>query len=138
MTKAPAVGREKPLRTAVQELTSEVKALRELLERDYPSRDEVKREGRQRALRYLAASVVLLLVSQFLTIILISHCFLGDTTRVREPCGIIPGYSQKVDESNKTLADLYGTLNQIEENRKAVKELELEIEKIKAQRGTQS
>lgn len=134
MTELPVRGDSPSLLTAVRELTGEVKALRKQLATEYPKRDEVRREGRERALRFLALSVVILLVSQCLTVTLISHCFLGDTTRVQAPCGAIPGYAEKVDESNKTMTEFYRLINQIEENRKDVAELQLEIEKIKASR----
>lgn len=101
-----------------------------MLKKDYPKRDEVARDGRERALRYLALSVVILLIAQIMTITTISYCFLPKNG-YPQTCRAIPGYGNAVDRGEKRVQILTEITGQATENRKKIDELQREIDQLK-------
>ena len=101
-----------------------------MLKREYPKREEVQREGRERAIRYLALSVVILIVAQLMTISTISYCFLPDKGYPRA-CRAIPGYGAAVDRGDQQLKVFTEITGQTTENRKKIDELQRQIDQLK-------
>lgn len=124
---------EQSLLAAVNILTDEVRSLRLILAQEYPKRAEVASEGRRRALRYLGATLAILMLAQFMTITTISYCFLGNNIEIPAACKLIPGYTQAVERGTGQLETFYYLQEQTSSNRAKIAELELEIEKIKQQ-----
>lgn len=116
---------------AVKGLTQEVRSLRSVLARDYPKREEVTSESRRRAIKYMAASVAILLLAQIMTITTISSCFLGDVSNPPGACKLIPKYSGSVKQSNQTMNEFLRLRAESAENRAKVAQLELEVERLK-------
>lgn len=141
MTATPTAPEEKSLLGAVHDLTTEVKALRELLTKDYPKRAEVREDGRQKVRQLIVFTLVTLLLAQLMTMTTISTCFLNASDRAPSACNAMPGYRGAVEQGQIRLQRFYELANSIEENKvrseeaKAkVAELEIELEKLKQKR----
>jgi hypothetical protein len=118
----------------VQRLVVLVTALNNKM-KQYPDREEVKKEGRSRTLKALGFGVVLILIAQFLTLATVSYCFLtpqpGQT--VRPLCGAIPGYNRALDDNKARLDRFELLLGQIELNKKLNREQDLRLEILERQ-----
>lgn len=141
MTATPTPPEEKTLLGAVHDLTTEVKALRELLTKEYPKRTEVKEDGRQKVRQLIAFTIVTLFIAQLMTMTTISTCFLNASGKAPSACNAMPGYRGAVEQGQVRLNRFYELANSIEENKarseeaKArVTQLEIELEKLKQQR----
>lgn len=135
------VEEESDLLEAVRSLTREVVGLRERLDTLYAPREEVKRESRRRAWRFLGFAVIFILLAQAMTMSTISYCFLSATNQRSHFCHLMPGYGQAVDQSNIRLARFEKILNSIEatnataeENRKKVAEIDQRLSKLEKQK----
>jgi hypothetical protein len=109
------------LLAAVRTLTEEVRGIHERLETIYAPRAEVTREGRRRAWRFLGISVIIVLISQMLTITTISYCFLSANGHGGPACSIMPGYSRAIDQSDIRLSRFEAILDGIETTQSNVK-----------------
>lgn len=116
------------LTKAVQELVKSVKALDRKLKSNYPDRDEVRRQGRRRAVQFLAFGLVIVLVAQILTLATVSYCFLAPQPGEPKPmgCVLIPGYARAIEDSNARLDRFNLVLSQIEKNQAEIKLLHTE------------
>lgn len=124
------------LLTAVRELTEEVKSLRTMLAVEYPKRTEMKSAMRRRAFTYLAVILLILTTTQAMTITTVSHCFLVSSTNPPFGCTVIPGYQDAMKQGEERLRRFQQMNSEVESNRIKLAELELEIEKLKSERGT--
>jgi len=122
---------------AVKELTKGVNTLN-LQVKHFPTRAEVKREGRQRAAKVLAFGLVLILIACYFTIQIVSYCFLAPSGVRRAGCSVIPGYSQTLDVGDERLARFNLLISQIEENRADIKLINARIDLLEAQLKTSS
>lgn len=129
-------GTSNELLSAVRELTGEVKSLRKMLAEEYPKRTEMKAVMRRRALIYTAVITLILATAQAMTITTVSHCFLVSSTTPPFGCTIIPGYEQAMKQGDERLKRFQQVNAEMESNRIKLAELELEIEKLKSERGT--
>lgn len=127
---------------AVRALTKEVRGIQERLDTIYAPRDEVRREGRRRAWRFLALAVVVVLISQGLTMATISYCFLSPTNQTSHFCGLMPGYGKAVETSNarvgrfeKLLDGIEGTQRDVARNDKRLDEIERRLDKLEANKN---
>lgn len=111
---------EQTMQEAARELHSAVIALKELIEREYPSRREVERRFTSKAKStsrwYLV--LVLILVSALLsfvgTVTTVSTCFLRPVGDTPSACGWLPGYDETQDR-NQRIIDRFEQLRQITE-----------------------
>lgn len=106
---------------AVRTLTEEVRGIQGRLDTIYAPRDEVTREGRRRAWRFLSISIIIVLISQLLTITTISYCFLNANGHGGSACSIMPGYSRAIEQNDIRLARFEALLDGIEATQKNVK-----------------
>lgn len=89
---------DKTIQEAARELHLAVVAMRELIEREYPSRREVERRfiSRESQEKRVAVAVVLIvlaaMVSFVMTVSTVSGCFLGEDDGRPGVCEILPGY----------------------------------------------
>jgi len=115
---------------AVRTLTEEVRGIQERLDTIYAPRDEVTREGRKRAWRFLGISIVIVLISQLLTITTISYCFLNANGHGGPACSVMPGYSRAIEQSDIRLARFERLLDGIEATQQDVKDNDKDIADI--------
>jgi len=113
---------------AVRDLTTQVAILTKRLQEEYPKRDEVRHDGRKRALGTLAFGIVLILLSNFVTIATISFCFLSPTGAVHSQCNIMPGYEETTNSGRSRLARFELLIRQIEQNRQDIAELQEQLD----------
>lgn len=125
---------------AVNAFVAEVKKLNEKMA-EFPRRDEVTREGRTRAWRFLGFAVAIVLASQLVTVSMVSYCFLDTDNSPKASCNIMPGYHDAVSEGDARLARFDALLVSIENNQRNIlasqediKALQKEI-KIMRERG---
>ena len=118
---------------AVRELVQEVDALSKRLSKDYPSREEVRHEGRIRMFKSLAFGICIIIVANLLTLQTISYCFLAPSGTVHSECNFIPGYKSTVEVGNQRLARFELLLTQIEENQRAIIDLQTRLDKLERQ-----
>lgn len=115
---------------AVRTLTDEVRGIQGRLDRLYAPRAEVTREGRRRAWRFLAVAVVIVLVSQGMTMLTISYCFLNPSSQNSKFCGIMPGYGQAVQQSSERLSRFEKILDGVEETNSNVQQNDKRLDDI--------
>lgn len=115
---------------AVRTLTEEVRGLSERLETLYAPREEINREGRRRAWRFLGISIVIILISQFLTMTTISYCFLNANGHGGAACSAMPGYAQAIQQSDIRLQRFEALLDGIEATQQNVKSNDKDIADI--------
>lgn len=120
---------DQTLQEIAKETHAAVVALRELIEREYPSRGEVERRftKKNESNKKLAFGLVILfitvVVSYFMTVATISSCFLGG---VEHPdfCNVLPGYAE-ADERGKNLIEEFVNLQERSiRNEKRIDQLE--------------
>lgn len=114
------------LTKAVRELVASVRALDSKLKKNYPDREEVRRQGRQRAMQFLAFGLVLVVIANLVTISLVSYCFLAPSGTIHQGCRAMPGYSRTVDEGQARLARFELLIGQIQKNKMEIHNLKLE------------
>lgn len=117
------------MREAARELHAAVVALRELIDREYPSRGEVESRfvTKEKGLRRWYLLLVLIIVSGLLgfagSVSAVSTCFLGDEEHTGA-CNFIPGYST-TKERNEDIYDQFVELQEItKRNEKRIEKLE--------------
>ena len=120
---------------AVLSLTAEVRGIQERLDTIYAPRDEVTREGRRRAWRFLGLAVVIILVSQALTTTMVSTCFLSVTGHTPVACRIIPGYGKAMEQSNARLSRFETILDGIEGTNKRVDDIDRRLKALEARKN---
>lgn len=119
---------------AVRVLISEVQGLGKQLSL-YAPREEVTRESRRRALRFLAIAVVVVMISQMITMTMISYCFLGAVPTQHVACSIMPGYGQALKQGQVRL-DRFGTLlDATESNNRRVEDIDRRLEALEKKEG---
>jgi hypothetical protein len=118
------------LLAAVRGLTEEVRGIHERLDTIYAPRAEVTREGRRRAWRFLALAIVIILISQMMTMTTISYCFLSANVHGGPFCSAMPGYSQAIDQNSIRLARFEALLDGIEATQKNVKANDAQIDDL--------
>jgi hypothetical protein len=97
---------EKTMQEAARELHLAVVALKELIEREYPSRREVERRfisresSRKRWAVVLAMVVISACLSFVTTVATVSGCFLGDPDHPKI-CEVLPGYEDTMDRQKR-------------------------------------
>jgi predicted nucleic acid-binding Zn-ribbon protein len=133
---------ELELLEAVRGLTAEVRSLSDRLDNLSAARNEITRESRHRAWRFLAVAVVIILVSQGMTMATISYCFLSPTTQTSHFCGLMPGYGKAVETSNarldrfeKLLDGIEGTQENVAQNDKRLDDIERRLDKLEAKKN---
>lgn len=136
------VEEDNDLLEAVRGLTREVIGLRNRLDTLYAPREEVKRESRRRAWRFLGFAVVFILIAQMLTMSTISYCFLdsGRQSADSKFCSLMPGYDQAVSQGADRIARFESLLTGIEEtnqqakdNKKRLDDIERRLSKLEKQ-----
>lgn len=111
---------EQTMQEAAKELHSAVIALKELIEREYPSRREVERrfQGKAKSAQRWHLVLVLILVSALLsfatTVTTVSTCFLRPIEDTPSACGWLPGYDE-TQERNQRIIDQFSELQEITE-----------------------
>jgi hypothetical protein len=109
---------DQTMKEAAEELHAAVLALKELIEREYPSRKEVERrfQSKQNAqvrLTFVILVICISFVLSFFAIIgTISTCFLGDAASSPSACGVLPGYSD-TEKKNQDLLQQFEELIKI-------------------------
>lgn len=128
---------------AVQGLAAEVKSLHEDLEKNYPKRSEIednyedKKTLRKKRFSFVIFGLIIVLVSQFLTVSMISYCFLGDQTNNHHAaCSVLPGYDNTQARSAELLATFTELVDFIHENRGKILTTQDELTKLKLEVGT--
>jgi hypothetical protein len=121
------------LLAAVLLLVKEVEALYNRLSKDYPSREEVRHEGRKRAAKSLAFAFVIIIISNFITIQTVSYCFLSPVGTVHSVCNRIPGYENTVTQGNQRLRKFNLLLTQIVSNQKSIIDLQQRVAVLEGQ-----
>lgn len=114
MTDQSPLDERDELLASVRDLIVEVRGIHERLDSVYAPREEVRRESRHRAWRFLAIAVVIILVSQGLSMLTISYCFLNPSSQNSKFCGLMPGYGTAVQQSNQRLGRFEKVLDGIE------------------------
>jgi hypothetical protein len=122
---------EQALHEAVVELRAAILALTELIEREYPNREEVekrftkKKTSQRRWLLVLAMIPVMILVSLFGSAATVSYCFLSDGGYEHPgACGLIPGYNKAVEANDVLIKQFEQLITTTERNEKRIKKLE--------------
>lgn len=128
-TPSPPAESRDDLTQAVHALLEEVKGLRGQLSL-YAPRDEVRREGRSRAWRFLAFAVAIVIVAQAMTMTTISYCFLDANNRHKPLCDAMPGYAQSVDQNEIRLGRFEKVLGAIESNGKRIDDIERRLDAL--------
>lgn len=122
---------EDTLREAVRELHAVVMALKELIAREYPRREEIeqnfinKKLGNVRWIILLLILPVGFLISSLVTISTVSTCFLEEAP-TPGLCRIIPHYQEAMNRNNEVLLEFERLRAVTEENRLRILELENE------------
>lgn len=120
------------LAEAVSNLTAVVEKLNNRI-KSFPTRSEVRVEGRSRALKVLLFGVVLILLAQFFTVTIISSCFLGSPNDSHpSACTVIPSYNVTIEGAKERSANLDFLLSEIEKNRANVREINLKVSILEA------
>jgi hypothetical protein len=123
---------EVSLTQAVKDLTAVVGSLNKRAA-NFPTRTEVKSEGRKRAWKMLGFGVLLIIVAQLLTVNTISYCFLQPIDAAgHEACRVMPGYTATQMEGRERLARFELLLEQIEKNKKINREQDIQIQILEA------
>jgi hypothetical protein len=129
---------ENDLLAAVKALSEHVSNLTKLLHDEYPRRSEIqdtyptKADVKKKRLRIFALGMVILLISQFVTVSMISYCFLGDPREEQhQVCKLIPGYTDSVELNQSRLESFEDLVNFIEENRDKLENSDEQIEALK-------
>jgi hypothetical protein len=115
---------------AVRGLTREVRTLRDRLDTLYAPREEVKRESRRRAWRFLASAVALVIVAQMMTMMTISYCFLNASNQQSHFCHLMPGYGQVVEQNSVRLSRFEKILDSIDQTNKTAIENQQKVADI--------
>ena len=118
------------MQDAADELHNAAIALRELIEREYPSRRETdakfssKRKANQRW--YLALILILAstLLSFVTTVSTVSSCFLGRDDKHPQVCQLMPGYEDTVKRNRACLKDYLRLQELIIKNHRRLNRLE--------------
>jgi hypothetical protein len=121
------------LLSAVKTLVREVEALSLRLKNDYPTKEEVKNEGRKRAAKSLAFAFCIIIASNLLTIQTVSYCFLSPVGTVHTTCNYIPGYENTTKEGNARLQRFNLLLEQISTNQRSIIDLQHRIKVLEGQ-----
>jgi hypothetical protein len=121
------------LLAAVQELTISVQGLAERLNKEYPKRDEVRSEGRKRAIRTLVFGVVLIVIAQVLGVGTTSYCFLARDFKGRTGCNLLPGYSGYQDDVTRRIEFLDQQMIDVQLNRERILHIEDNVIKLENQ-----
>lgn len=142
MTDLSPAEEQDALLEAVRILTAEVRGIQSRLDHVYAPRDEVRREGKRRAWRFLAVAVVIVLVSQGMTMLTISYCFLNPSSQNSKFCGIMPGYGSAVQQGNerlsrfeKVLDGIESTNNNVQKNDKRLDDIERRLNALEAKKN---
>lgn len=115
---------------AVHELTDEVKKLQTQL-KQYPKREEVKHESRKRAFRFFGTAMVVILISQLLTMTTISYCFLSPMQNSgRTACSIMPGYDNAIQVGRERQARFELVMSEIELNEARISEIHARLDEL--------
>ena len=115
---------------AAAELHTAVAALKEFIEREFPTRREVERRFVTRAdrKRSLVIILVAVLVSSFLSFCIsvttISTCFLGPSLDHPGVCKAIPGYKESVDNNKEIIKEFRELQERSTRNEKRIDRLE--------------
>lgn len=117
---------------AVNSLMMEVKQLNIKME-DFPRREEVRKESRARAWRFLAFAVSIVLASQLITMTLVSYCFLDANSASKPTCNVMPGYHEAMEQNDIRLARFDLLLRTIESNQNSISATQLEIQSLQAE-----
>jgi hypothetical protein len=129
---------------AVLSLTKEVRGIQERLDTIYAPREEVAREGRRRAWRFLALAIVIIIVSQGMSMTTISYCFLNpnNQTGSSRVCSLMPGYGQALEQGNARLARFSQLLDGVEatsarseDNKKRLDDIERRLDALEAKKN---
>lgn len=111
---------EKTMQQAARELHAAVVALKELIEREYPSRREVERRFQSKAKSsqrwYLVLALILVsaLLGFVSTVTTVSTCFLRPVAETPSACSWLPGYDE-TQERNQRIIERFEQLYQITE-----------------------
>lgn len=114
---------DKTMQQAANELHAAVIALRELVEREYPSRSEVENRfaSKAKSTQRWYLLIVLILASAFIsflsTVTTVSACFLGDPSHPKV-CEVLPGYKQS-EQRSRDLVELLTELQKVTLNNDA-------------------
>lgn len=115
---------------AVNTLITEVRALNDKM-KYYAPREEVRKEGRSRAWRFLTVSIVTILLAQVMTMTTISYCFLDASGQRKPACGLMPGYNEALAQSDVRVKRFEYLISEIDRNQAEVQRLNIEVEKLK-------
>lgn len=126
---------ETALREAIAELHTVVKALQELIEREYPRREEIehrftaKSTSRKRWWAVVALIPIMGIVSAVTTITTVSTCFLRNFEGKEPPavCSVMPGYQQTLDRNNRLIRNFTTLIETTEKNERQIKKLQREL-----------
>ncbi len=121
------------LLASVRELVKEVDTLSRRLREDYPTKTEVRHEGRMRVLKSLVFGICIVVAANLVTIQTISYCFLAPAGETRPRCNLIPGYKSTQEVGNERLARFELLLNQIETNQNAIMDLQERVGELERQ-----
>lgn len=129
MTSQQPLEESDELLAAVQSLLSEVRDLRKQLSR-YAPREEVTRESRKRAWRFLSAALVCILISQGLTLMTISYCFLDASNSTKSVCKVIPGYGEALEQNAVRLERFGSMLDVVEDSHDRIDSIEERLARL--------
>jgi hypothetical protein len=125
---------EQALHDAVTELRAAILALTELIQREYPNREEVekrftkKKTSQRRWFLVLALIPIMLVVSLFGSAATVSYCFLSEGGYEHPgACGVIPGYNEAVDANDVLIKQFEQLIATTETNKKRINNLERQM-----------
>lgn len=120
---------DKTLEEIARDTHTLIVTLKELIEREYPNREEIERRftPKEASNRKLALGLALMLVtvtlSYFLTVATISQCFLGGVNHP-SACGALPGYEEADARSKAVLKQFQELVQRSEKNERRIDRLE--------------
>ena len=119
---------ERQLQEAVEELHGIVVALRELLEREYPKKSEIRRQNKKGWLIMAVLLPSMFAISFFASVTTVSYCFLGEAQDGGRPeCSIIPGYASSIELGEQRIKIFEEMIDQMARNERRISRLEKQV-----------
>lgn len=98
----------------------------------YAPREEVVRDSKLRAWRFLAFAVAIILITQAMTMTTISYCFLDANGDARPFCSTMPGYSEAVQQNDVRLDRFERLLGGIENSQNQLDDIDRRLDQLEA------
>lgn len=138
ISEAPSEG-ESTLTAAVKALTRAVQDLQDLIQNEYPKRNEIERDfvskyhiNRKRK-QLIFATVAGIILSYFFTMGTVSYCFLqgqGTVNEAHQACYLLPGYGEVVKYSKARLEGYENLIERSLKNEQQIINQDNRIEKL--------